>query len=157
MTLVLFLVVFKGKAGAETATEAAENYLKFTLNRDATGVINCMFPTSMHTDVDNVCKAKMGMSFSNYLDSILDETEFNAEVRNIHSEVRRTYDEDELRKLEKEFQLNFGSDIHLEEAQRIKVIFEVKGTFEGDLYEDWEEENNSVTVYKYEGKWYCYD
>ena len=156
--LVVFLVVSKGGGGGtDTPEEAAVTYINALLDRSPSKVINIMFPSFMHSAVDDACVKMTGMSFSDYLETTIDEEDYNAEIRNLKTEVRRTYEQDDIDELRAEFKKNFGTEIEIPEAQRIRISFEIKGTFDGDSYPDWEEESNTVTIYKYDGKWYCYD
>ena len=156
VVLILVLVLLKG-GGANTPLEAAENYVNALVDRSPSKVINSMFPSVMHSAVDEACQKETGMSFSDFMELSLNAYAYDAEVRNIKTEVRSTYDQYDINDLEAKFSNHFNADIDIEEAKKIKIYFEVKGVFDGDVYDDWEEDYNTVTIYKYDGKWYVYD
>ena len=78
------------------------------------------------------------------------------ECRFVKMEERRVYESDRIQQLEKEFKLMLGVDIEIEEMVRVKIVYEYKGQYGSDKthYDDWEEESESVIMYKTDGLWY---
>jgi len=155
--LLIVFVFGKGGGGASTKEELAESYVSAMNSRNPSSFEGMIVPSKYRSQLDDYLKRRFGYDLKGMLEQEFSEKmSADFECKYLRMEERKTYDEDKIRSLESEFKTYLDVNIDIEEMVRVRVYFQYKGQRESDeeYSTDWEEESDTITLYKTDGLWY---
>ncbi len=158
---VIAAVVFLGKDGKGgskssgfkngTKQEVLETYYNAMVEEDAETVVACMYSDGLLEavlEVENYTEDKLYDEVeSMYFDSMYADWE---EVKNIEITDEEELDEDEIDYFNEVFSDTYDYDCNIKEMYICDIDYEY---YDG-YYEEWEEDTDTLLVFKMEGAWY---
>ena len=157
--VLLIIFVFGGhKDGGKASKEdLAKAYVEVLNSKQSQKLGDFIVPGKYRSKLEEFVNSRYGSTLEEKLQEEFSEhTSDDFECRFVKMEERRTYDSDRIQQLEKEFKLMLGIDIDVEELVRVKIVYEYKGQYGSNTehYDDWEENSDSLYMYKVDGLWY---
>ncbi len=157
--VILIFFVFGGTkdGGKATQEELMKYYVEIMNEKKPEKMAEAMIPAEYRSNLDEMSQTKYNLSVEEQLKArFTSNISDDFECRYLHYEVKKQYDDEKIEKMKEKYRKDMGIELQIEEAARMKVYFEYKGTYgpTDEHHDDWKEESDNLTVMKVNGKWY---
>ncbi len=155
--LIFVFKIFGGSKGANTAEEAAEEFLRAWAACDADKMIDYSLPDDLQAAAEKYVTSSEFQNRYGDIKSLKDAYKrcyalsAKADIHSIETEVKKTYDQDYIKESENYIKRNYDVDIKIEAIKRIRIS--VVCSFDGGKEM---EDSAKVDVYQVDGRWYVF-
>ena len=149
VVVVLFTTVFNSNAAAK---RAVKSYLKAISNRNATKIVDMLYPKPVLEDMEDewdTDKDDLIDGFEDSFEDLDDEYGDDWKVKDIKIKKVKDLKDDDFEDLQEDYEDDY--DMKITDAKEVKVEFKVEGDDDDDKMA------GTITVIKYKGKWYIED